>query len=256
MEVAMRQFTVLLVFTACITIHAGQISLFDWGTYVNGNVSLRSTGEFGGSTSYSEDFWKLGLGTITMSFDGSLKSDYSVAWFFDYEIVQTENTFFNEYGTVNGTADARMSYEIDEPGFGSIDAHGYTGDIFDNFNDFDEYGFDGRVFYDSFTGEYLSDHENVVSEDVAMAMGWKFSLAENETAFLEYTVSKTAPTSGFYLAHLDRDAPETGVYLQSRLSIAPTAVPEPCTTGLVGIGMFCLLMGCSGKHRTAKSRHL
>jgi len=228
-------------------VFADEISLFDWGLNLNGNVS-RSLSTIPRNIVFSDGFFETGLGTITMTFESSTPADYSVAMFFDYEIDEGTNTFYNEYGMTGGTpVDPRLLYEIDEPGFGtadsyrdSQDAYNYIGDIYDNFSEFSNLGFDNKIFYDSYTGTYLSNFEEPISDDVSMAMGWKFSLNSNETAVLQYVISSSAPTTGFYLSQLDRNSSETGVYLQSQLNITSGNVPEPNTLSLFGMGIVSL----------------
>jgi hypothetical protein len=226
---------------------ADEISLFDWGLYLNGNV-ICSTTDLPRDVTFSDNFFETGTGTVTMTFESATPTDLSIAMFFDYEIDELTNTFYNEYGITSGTlVDPRLLYEIDEPGFGtddsyrnSPDAYNYIGDIYDNFSDFLNLGFDNYIYYDWYTDTYLSDFENPVSDDVSMAMGWNFSLSGNETAVLQYTVSTIAPATGFYLAQLDRDSPETGIYLQSRLNITPVGVPESHIVSLFGMGIISL----------------
>lgn len=236
----MFRMLLILSLILIVNIYADSISIADWGLNINGDI-VNSVSNMPGNVLYSDDFFKTGLGNVTILFESDVPADYSVAMFFDHEILQKGNTFFNEYGVIGGTpVDSRLQYEIDEPGWGNGN---YMGDISDNFVNFSEYGFDNQLFYDWFSDTHLSDFENPISDDVSMAMGWNFSLNDNETAVLEYTVSNIAPVSGFYLAQMDRDSPETGVYLQSRLKITSLEVPEPNILSLLGMGLvsLCLL---------------
>ena len=58
-----------------------------------------------------------------------------------------------------------------------------------------------------------------------MAMGWDFSLAPDETGEVTFLLSKTMPTSGFYLTHTDPESfiPGTqipvSIYFSSSLRI-------------------------------------
>ena len=154
--------------------------------------------------------------------------------FFDHEIDEAINTYFNEYGEAIDTPDVKQSWEIDEPGY-------VFGDIYQN------------VLAGSL------DNTNSVPaptpDDVSWAMGWDFTLDAGETATvtLALAVSPPAvPPSGFYLAQIDPDSHET-IYFSSTLNIEgctpPPAVPEP--------GTFVLLFfGVAGLAGFKKRKHL
>lgn len=233
----MFRILLILSLTFTVNIYADVVSLASWGLNINGNT-VSAVNALPGNVIFSDDFFATGTGTISISFESNTPANYSVAMFFDHEIIQEDNTFFNEYGVIEGIpVDPRLQYEVDEPGYGNGD---YTGDIFDNFSNISAYGLDNQLFYDWYSDTYLSDFKNSISDDVSMAMGWNFSLNGNETAVLEYTVSTIAPTTGFYLAQLDRASPETGIYLQSQLNVTPVGVPEPNVMSLFGIGVISL----------------
>jgi hypothetical protein len=158
-----------------------------------------------------------GLGIITATISGT--GDHSFDFFVDLEIDESINTFYNEFGTAYGTPDAEQSWEIDEPGW-------VFGDIFINLVD-----------------SSLDNNNNVPSgldDDVSMALGWDFSLADGEIALLSFSISQFIPTVDFYLAHTDPDSNET-IYFFSSFEIQDDTapVPEPGTfllfaTGLLG----------------------
>jgi len=56
-----------------------------------------------------------GLGAITATVGGA--GTYNLIAYFDHEIDETDNTFFNEYGSETGALAIGQSYEIDEPGY-------------------------------------------------------------------------------------------------------------------------------------------
>jgi hypothetical protein len=130
---------------------------------------------------------------------------------------QAANTYFNEYGTANGTPAANQSWEIDEPGW-------IYGDIYSNFQN-----------------STLDGSNNVPSnmaDDVAMAMGWDFSLLGYQTALINFYLSDILPTTApFYLMHRDPDSDES-LYLYSDISITAAPVPEPATITLMGLGIL------------------
>jgi hypothetical protein len=194
-------------------VRGATISLFEWHLNVDGTVS--SSGSEPGISYAAFDFGT-GLGTIMASFAGA--GPHYFALYVDHEIDETINTFFNEYGAPVNTPTATQSWEIDEPGF-------VFGDIFVNFT----------------TGT-LDNNNGVPSsapDDVAMALGWDFSLGAGETATITMMIGDIAPSGGFYLAQTDPDSPYS-IYFSSQ--IAFSGVPDggsslACLTlALVGLG--------------------
>jgi len=167
-----------------------------------------------------------GLGTLTWT--GGVTGSNTFVAFFDHEIDEATNTFFNEYGAVSpGGPAAGQSWEIDEPGFRPVN----PGDIYANV-----------------LGGTLDNSNGVPfgsPDDVSMALGWTFGLNAGETASISFYLSTIAPLSGFYLEQLD---PDGGViYLSSGLDVTGgTPVPLPGAIYLMGSGL-ALLMGFGRK---------
>ena len=88
--------------------HAGPI-LWESGINVDGDLTP-------GGVDISLFDLITGLGSIEVTVSGA--GDHVVIGFFDYEIDETTDTFYNETGSAVGTAAARQTWEIDEPGFG------------------------------------------------------------------------------------------------------------------------------------------
>lgn len=207
-----------------------EIILNEWLINNNGVIS---EGDLGASLPGSANVLDArGLGTINFLID-SPGANYIVAYF-DFEIDEFNNTYFNEFGASNNTLQAGQSWEIDEPGFGPI-----QGDIYTNAAD----GF--------------LDNSNAVPEsapdDVSFALAWDFTLLANEVASISFTLSDVLNTSGFYLTHTDA---ETGInfdqtetlYFWSDLSISqvnnppnpPTNANAPSAIALVFISLLAL----------------
>lgn len=160
-----------------------------------------------------------GIGTISLTMNGA--GSHYVGGFFDLEIDEKIDTFFNEYGSTAGTEAAGQSWEIDEPGY-------VFGDIWANFTS-------NPLALDNLNGVPAA-----TPDDVSVALGWDFTLLSNQTAYLSFVVSETAPGSGFFLTQYDPDS-GASIYFSSTLDIRTHGVPEPGTVMLLGTGLVGLL---------------
>jgi hypothetical protein len=221
------------------------IELYDWGFNVNGSCYLQSEGSVLPSCFNSIGFdWSQGLGTIDINFAGNGAGEYQLLGFFDHEIDQNINNFTNEYGEVIGYKPENLVWEIDEPGYRSVN----PGDIYWNF-------IDGTL-----------DNANGVPEnapyDVSMALGWNFTLAANETAHITFTVGSNAPEQGFYLSQIDPQSlsncdPTGQIFFSSNIHIENTmaSVPEPSACGMVILGLIGLFAIGFVSNKRHRERH-
>lgn len=208
---------------------AQDIALFDWGFNIDGTTTLPGDALPAAIDATGFDF-VTGLGDIAVSIDGT--GNHAFSAFFDHEIDEATNTFFNESGATSGAAAAGQSWEIDEPGF-------FLGDIFDNF--------------DLNTLDNTNEVPAGLEDDVSMAMGWDFVLADGETAVIDLTLSVDIPLD-FFLSHTDANSDAT-IYFSSALNITggpvdpPVGVPEPGTLLLMALGLVGIARAGSRRGR-------
>ena len=190
------------------------VNLFDWG--LNSGGTLFSPGDsLPANVDDSEFDFITGLGSLSLVI--STPGDHHASFFVDHEIDESMNTFFNEFGDVNGIPVSGQSWEIDEPGFGSP-----AGDIFANFE-----------------GSTLENANGIASgseNDVSMALGFDFSITSEERATVSWNISELAPSTGFFLTHSDPDS-DSSIFFSGGLDIDGGPVPEPSTYLLFGLGL-------------------
>lgn len=200
------------------------VLLNDWVFNIDGTISENLYGDPIPTTGTLDD----GLGALSLEITGA--GAHNVIGFFDFEVDQNSNTYFNEYGLVTGSPAAGQSWEIDEPGW-------VFGDI---------------VMYNVYDG--VLDNTNAVpigtQSDVSFAIGWNFSLLPDDVAVIDYVFSDILPTAEFFLTQVD---PNSGseFYFYSGLSIqtsggppgptpTPSPIPEPGTAILFLTGLLLL----------------
>jgi len=211
-----------LLTLSSFTVQAAVIDLYDFSLNIDGNVTdVVDDGTFNSlpvGVDGSLFNFDNGLGEIQITIEGSTTLGRSIDAFFDHDIDEANNTFFNETGSVVGAPSAGQSWEIDEPELGYIYSDFSASDLWDT--------------------NYLTGQD-----DVSMAMGWDFDLGLNEIAIISLSLSEAMPTSGFYLTQTDPDSNNgngSNIYFSGTLNIRP--VPEPSIIFLFGIGLTGLVI--------------
>lgn len=210
------------------------IALFEYGFNIDGIVSVNSVPAQVDVTAFDD---ATGIGDISISITGN--GSHSFGAFFDHEIIDNNNPNDNESGSANGFPSAGQSWEIDEPGY-------VDGDIYFNF-------WDALLDNGIGTYDYGGGDTGTTSfpDDVSMAMGWDFTLADGETATIMLMLGITDP-GGFFLKQTDEDSSDA-IYFSSTLEItsALSPVPVPAAIWLFASG----LLGLVGAKRRMGSKN-
>ena len=143
----------------------------------------------------------------------------------DYDLDYLSFGSFQDSGTTAGSLPAGVSYELDDPNAGNI------------FTDFA----DGSLTNVDNVGTASNSPD--VCCDVAFALAVSgLNVPSDGTGTVTFTVSTTAPASGFYIQQTNFDAGDS-IYLSENVSISGTgggaSTPEPSTfvLALGGIGL-------------------
>ena len=231
------------------------ITLFNVNEVLSGPFETDATPDGLSETGTGFD-WTTGLGTLkwTSPVATILEENVFIA-FFDHEIDEATNTFFNETGSTSGSLATGQSWEIDDPWFDRNTDSKYIGNIF--WNVFDSERSTGSLL-ENINGDDLAlsevppgSPERLWPDDVSMAMGWDFLLDIDETATITLLLSTSAPASGFYLQQTDSDT-GSSIFFSSTLEIGDgsAVVPIPSAILLLGSGLAGLA-GLRKKSATA-----
>ncbi len=172
-----------------------------------------------------------GLGVLSVEITGT--GSHNFVAYFDQEIRQTLNGFSNESAFAVGAAPAGLTYQAGDP-------------------------FASPGIYDDVLAGALTSSVEAGPNDVALALGWNFILADGEKATVFLTLSETAPQAGFHLQQSDPDSTGSGtgarnLYYSSSLSITSTPqgeIPEPGYFAVLAAGLSCIALAARRRRRT------
>lgn len=196
-----------------------------------------------------------GQGTLILSYKPGAAGTYSIgAWIWDWASIPS----YNEYGTVNGSAAAGQSWQIDIPDYESDSNH--TGTIIantkagtlDNTNHIP--GISDDYLLECTTGSNCND-------DTSMAMGFKFTLKAGQTEIITLNLGSTNP-GGFSLEQIHpvdgNNTTASDLFLSGIATLCTTpscavtpTIPEPASWSLAVLGLGAVLFGL--RRRFSKS---
>jgi hypothetical protein len=254
----MQRFAITLLavgLTAALPQARADISLQDFGVNINGTTydynnlsqtdptTLPGMNASGFSTGTSGDLADTGLGTLTYTFNPGAPGPYFVNFYFDHSAALP---FYNEYGKQNGSAGATdpTSWEIAQvnPSVGGIQFCSWNGSacapnasiLPNSLNDTNKVPVGNTNYENNCTVAPCN-------ADVAMALGFAFTLGPSQEAVITVDASTTNP-GGFYLEQTHPIDPAntsaTNLFLSGSINIESTTVsgvPEPSTLPLLAV---------------------
>ena len=163
------------------------------------------------------------LGSITFTL--SAGANQFVLMYMDYDLNYNAvgGGSYNDTGSAKNALPANESYELNDPNTSSI--------------------------FSDFATNTLSNTNSVgvgvapgVCCDVSWALGLDLNVAANTKDLVTFSVSTTAPASGFYLKQTNSLDPTQNIYMQALVTVQQTgggggATPEPASYVLIAGGL-------------------
>jgi hypothetical protein len=161
------------------------------------------------------------LGSVAVTL-GAGVSQYVLAYM-DYDLNYNSSGSYQDYGTPVGAPGAGVTWELDDPNASNI------------FNDFAGNNLQNTNNVGTYSGP------NTPCCDVSWALG-AGGLNVTSSAIVTFTVSTTAPASGFYLQQTNGQDTSQNIYLSESVQYNQSATPEPATMALFAIGLAGVLL--------------
>jgi hypothetical protein len=169
------------------------------------------------------------LGTYTATLNPG--AGQYVAMYMDYDLNfnYLASGSFSDFASANGVQSVAnatsLSYELDDPNTSSIFAD-FAGGALTNANNVGVYNPDGSCC------------------DASWALGVNLDVAANTQDLVSFTVSASAPSSGFYLQQTSGTDPSQNIYYSVGVTVESTgsSTPEPGTWLLIAGGLAGALM--------------
>jgi len=217
-----------------VAMASSMTALNDWCVNVNGDINTACNGAGGGGVS--------GLATINLSgFDATLSPATNSLG----SVVITLNPGFS--GTVSFYAD----YDLDFASYGSFDDSAKTVNALPAGWSYEADDPNSSNIFSDFASNALTNMNNVglpsgppnecCDVSFALSIGNLNVGAGAQPETLTFSVSQSAPASGFYIQQTNTDLGDS-IYLSAGLSNSSPQVPEPPTLVLASLGGLSLLM--------------
>lgn len=207
---------------------SADVGLHDWCVNLNGNIGVCNGGASpGGTGSVNVGGFDTtlepnlnSLGSITVTIVGT-GAQYASVWM-DYDVDNPTFGAFGDLGNV-GSISATQSWELADPNISNIFSD-FSGSALTNTNTVDSATTCGNG------GPPWCDVSWALAESLTIGAGFS-------GATVTFTVSTSAPTSGFYLQQTNQ-VTGNSIYLSDTVSLTPLtgpppAVPEPASVVLM-----------------------
>lgn len=227
----MRLITLTLCTAACVAFSfpaSAEVSLADWCTNLNGDISVCNGGPLSTSAAVNTGAFDEtlepsanSLGSIVFTIG---TGPQAVAVYMDYDVDDTTEGFDQDQGAAVNPPSATQSYDIDTP------ANPY-------------FEMNGNPLLPLTDGDTEPTYDPTTLGPPCCDVSWALEESLNVDPLLytgatvTFTVSTRPPASGFYLQQTDGDTGNS-IYLSDTVSLTPIGgtppVPEPMSLVLFG----------------------
>ena len=219
---------------------AATISLADWCFNINGTTATCNGGTVTTVAGFDTTLIPSTntLGTATFNLTAGLNQFVSI--YADYDLEFDALGSFDDFGTVNGTPGAGITYMLADPNDGSLFT-AFAANTLNNTNTVD-------------TPAGPDPGPNCCDVGFAMSVG-SLNVLAGGSGTVTFTVSTVAPELGFYITQTNQDT-LSKIYLSASANIvAPevTGTPEPSTL-VLALGALSMSMAVTAwKRRSSRA---